>query len=146
MLDHPPSDAARTDAPSDEDGRPETVTITVPARAEFLHVVRAVVGSVAGKRELTVDAIEDLRIAVDEACAQLLVARGSHVTVRIWPQQAGVAVLCSTDADVADWPPQGVEHTLAAQVLQGLADEVAWERDGLGPAVRVVKHGVTSEA
>lgn len=122
------------------------VTISVPARAEFLHVVRAVVGSVAGKRELTVDAIEDLRIAVDEACAQLLVARGSSITVRIGPEGDGVAVLCSTDADVAEWPPPGVEHTLAAQVLQGLADAVSWERDGVGPAVRVIKHGVSAAA
>jgi serine/threonine-protein kinase RsbW len=144
MLEHPPSDQSRTDTPPD--GRRDSVTITVPARAEFLHVVRAVVGSVAAKRDLTVDAIEDLRIAVDEACAQLLVARGTDVTVRIAATDDGVAVVCSTDADVAQWPPEGIEHTLAAQVLQGLADEVTWERDGAGPAVRVVKRGVAATA
>lgn len=117
----------------------DVVRITVPARAEFLHVVRTVVGSVAARHDLTIDAIEDLRIAVDEACAQLLAVRGSHVTVAISGTAEGVETVCSTDADVAVWPPEGVQHSLATQVLQGLTDSVAWERSAAGPAVRVGK-------
>jgi serine/threonine-protein kinase RsbW len=123
--------------------RTDTISIVVPARAEFLHVVRTVIGSVAARGNLTIDAIEDLRIAVDEACAQLLVAKGSSITIRISASQDHVEVVCSTDADIAAWPPEGVQHTLAAQVLQGLADDVSWERDGEGPAVRVAKRGVS---
>lgn len=117
----------------------DVVRITVPARAEFLHVVRTVVGSVAARHDLTIDAIEDLRIAVDEACAQLLAVRGGHVTVAISGTAEGVETVCSTDADVAVWPPEGVQHSLATQVLQGLTDSVAWERSAAGPAVRVGK-------
>jgi serine/threonine-protein kinase RsbW len=117
----------------------DVVRITVPARAEFLHVVRTVVGSVAARHDLTIDAIEDLRIAVDEACAQLLAVRGGHVTVAISGTAEGVETVCSTDADVAVWPPEGVQHSLATQVLQGLTDSVAWERSATGPAVRVGK-------
>jgi len=80
----------------------DAVRITVPARAEFLHVVRTVVGSVAARNDLTIDAIEDLRIAVDEACAQLLTVRGSSITVEIAPSGEGVETLCTTDADVAE--------------------------------------------
>jgi serine/threonine-protein kinase RsbW len=122
----------------------DTVLITVPARAEFLHVVRTVVGSVAARNDLTIDAIEDLRIAVDEACAQLLIARGTELTVRLEPTPVGVQATCSTNANVPEWPPDGVEHSLASQVLQGLTDNVAWERmDGV-PAVRVAKRAVGS--
>jgi serine/threonine-protein kinase RsbW len=117
----------------------DVVQITVPARAEFLHVVRTVVGSVAARHDLTIDAIEDLRIAVDEACAQLLTVRGDHVTVAISGTAEGVETVCSTDADVAVWPPDGVQHSLATQVLQGLTDSVAWELSAAGPAVRVSK-------
>lgn len=120
----------------------DAVRITVPARAEFLHVVRTVVGSVAARNDLTIDAIEDLRIAVDEACAQLLAARGSSVTVEIRPVSDGVAAVCSTDAEVATWPPEGIQHSLASQVLQGLADSVAWERTSAGPSVLVGKRAV----
>jgi len=123
---------------------PEAVVITVPARAEFLHVVRTVVGSVAARRDLTIDAIEDLRIAVDEACAQLLIAHGSEVTVRLQATREGLQATCSTNADVAAWPPDGVEHSLASQVLQGLADSVAWGRTDGVPSVRVAKRAVGS--
>lgn len=122
------------------------VVITVPARAEFLHVVRTVVGSVAARHDLTIDAIEDLRIAVDEACAQLLVARGSAVTVTLVAASEGLEATCSTDADVPVWPPDGVEHSLASQVLQGLADSVSWERSAAGPSVRVGKRAVGAGA
>lgn len=122
------------------------VVITVPARAEFLHIVRTVVGSVAARHDLTIDAIEDLRIAVDEACAQLLVARGTAVTVTLAAADGGLEATCSTDADVPVWPPDGVEHSLASQVLQGLADSVAWERSAAGPSVRVGKRAVQAGA
>jgi serine/threonine-protein kinase RsbW len=117
----------------------DVVRITVPARAEFLHVVRTVVGSVAARHDLTIDAIEDLRIAVDEACAQLLTVHGGHVTVAISGTEEGVETVCTTDADVEVWPSEGVQHSLATQVLQGLTDSVAWELSATGPAVRVGK-------
>ena len=117
----------------------DVVRITVPARAEFLHVVRTVVGSVAARHDLTIDAIEDLRIAVDEACAQLLATRGRHVTVAIAGSEEGVETVCTTDAEVDVWPPDGIQHSLAAQVLQGLTDSVAWELSAAGPSVRVGK-------
>jgi serine/threonine-protein kinase RsbW len=120
----------------------DAVRITVPARAEFLHVVRTVVGSVAARHDLTIDAIEDLRIAVDEACAQLLIARGTSVTVAISGRDDGVETVCSTDAEVAVWPPEGIQHSLATQVLKGLADSVAWELSAEGPTVRVGKRAV----
>jgi serine/threonine-protein kinase RsbW len=119
----------------------DAVRISVPARAEFLHVVRSVVASVAARNDLTIDAIEDLRIAVDEACAQLLDARGSSLTVEIVGRGGGVETVCGTDARVSAWPPEGIQHSLAARVLQGLSDGVAWERTGELPTVRVSKRG-----
>jgi serine/threonine-protein kinase RsbW len=124
------------------DANPEAVRVTVPARAEFLHVVRTVIGSVAARHDLTIDAIEDLRIAVDEACAQLLATRGTTITVEIGPGDGVVETVCATDAAVGAWPPDGIEHTLAAQVLRGLADSVVWELTGSGPSVRISKRSV----
>ena len=120
----------------------DVVRISVPAKAEFLHVVRTVVGSVAARNDLTIDAIEDLRIAVDEACSQLLSARGTLVMVEIAPREGGIETICSTDAEVAVWPSEELQHSLAAQLLRGLSDSVAWERTPIGPAVRVGKRGV----
>ncbi|HEX6329901.1 MAG TPA: ATP-binding protein [Actinomycetota bacterium] len=122
--------------------RGEAVLVSVPARAEFLHVVRTVVASVAARHDLTVDAIEDLRIAVDEACAQLLRARGTEVVVEVCAIEDGIETICRTDAEVSMWPPEELPRSLAAQVLRGLTDSVAWELSASGPSVRFGKNGI----
>ena len=50
----------------------EVITLSVPAEAGYLTVVRTAAAAVAGRLGATVDDIEDLRIAVNEACAVLL--------------------------------------------------------------------------
>jgi serine/threonine-protein kinase RsbW len=50
----------------------DTVELTVPADPAYLAVLRTVVASLAAQRDYTLDEIDDLRIAVDEAGALLL--------------------------------------------------------------------------
>jgi len=120
----------------------DAVTVAVPARAAHLHILRTVVASVAARHRLSLDAIEDLRIAVDEACAQLLGAGGTTITARLQGVADGIEVLCSSDAPADGWPPEGFDRGLAAQVLLGLADTVAWETAEDGPAIRIGKRAV----
>jgi serine/threonine-protein kinase RsbW len=49
-----------------------TVELSVPADVVFVATLRLVAASLAVRCDLTVDDIEDLRLAVDEACALLL--------------------------------------------------------------------------
>lgn len=53
-------------------GRPAEVRLSIPADSAYIAVPRSVVGNLAARNDFTVDAIDDLRIAVDEACALLL--------------------------------------------------------------------------
>jgi len=48
------------------------VTLTVPADSIYLSVVRTAAAGLGARLDFTLDDIEDLRIAVDEACALLL--------------------------------------------------------------------------
>ena len=50
----------------------EQVTLRVPADAAYLGVVRTAAAGLGARLDLTLDELEDLRIAVDEACALLL--------------------------------------------------------------------------
>src|SRR3972149_464992 len=61
----------------------DAVHVAIPARAEFLHVLRSVTGAVAGHLLLTLDDIDDLRLAVDEACERLLSLPGTPRTIRL---------------------------------------------------------------
>ena len=54
----------------------DVVQLEVPASPAYIAVVRTAAAGLAARVDLTLDRIEDLRIAVDEACA-LLVCRPS---------------------------------------------------------------------
>lgn len=55
--------------PTDDD---EVVLLTVPADGGYLGVLRTATAGLAARLHFALDEIEDLRIAVDEACAMLL--------------------------------------------------------------------------
>ena len=50
----------------------DMVTVRMPAEGAYLSVLRTATAGLAARLDFTLDEIEDLRIAVDEACAMLL--------------------------------------------------------------------------
>ena len=50
----------------------DVVTVRMPAESAYLSVLRTATAGLAARLDFTLDEIEDLRIAVDEACAMLL--------------------------------------------------------------------------
>ena len=117
---------------------PGDILVSVPARPEFLHVLRSVVASVAARADFPYDAIEDLRIAVDEACAQLLSRSpdAEELRIRVRPLSGGIELEASTEAPEG-WTPADVRASLAWQVIEALADEAAVVTDGGWAAVRI---------
>ena len=55
-----------------ETSRSDVVVLTLPANSAYLSVLRTATAGLAARLQFTLDEIEDLRIAVDEACAMLL--------------------------------------------------------------------------
>ena len=53
-------------------GSQDRVTVRMPADGAYLSVLRTATAGLAARLDFTLDDIEDLRIAVDEACAMLL--------------------------------------------------------------------------
>jgi hypothetical protein len=97
---------------------------------------------VAARLDLGYDDIEDLRIAVDEAGAQLLSDGGdaTFLSLTITPSGDRLEVVVCTDGDVRDWPPPGIEERLIWQVLSALTDRPSFERYQGNPAMRLVKN------
>jgi serine/threonine-protein kinase RsbW len=52
--------------------RDHAVLLAVPADGAYLGVLRTAAAGLAARLQFTLDEIEDLRIAVDEACAMLI--------------------------------------------------------------------------
>lgn len=61
----------------------DEVIVRIPAEGAYLSVLRMVTAGLAARLNFTVDEIEDLKIAVDEACAMLLAQAvpGSDIVV-----------------------------------------------------------------
>jgi serine/threonine-protein kinase RsbW len=50
----------------------DSVTITIPSHPKYLSIVRCVTGKLAQIHEITEPLAEDMKLAVDEACANVI--------------------------------------------------------------------------
>lgn len=108
----------------------DTVRTEVPATTAFVALLRTIAASVATRLDMDLDHVEDIRLAVSEACAVLLpVAEpGSVLTMDVQVQQDGLgATLSVATAAAADAPGAPGEDSFAWTVLRALADEASTE-------------------
>jgi serine/threonine-protein kinase RsbW len=106
----------------------DVVVLRLPAAGAYLSVLRTATASLASRLDFTIDDIEDLRIAVDEACAMLLVQAvpGADLECRFELTADAIQV------DVSVLTLDGQEpsrDTFAWTVLTALAGEVDSSRD-----------------
>ncbi len=59
----------------------DVVVVRVPAVGAYVATLRLTAASLAARCDLTIDDIEDLRLAVDEACALLLPHANANATL-----------------------------------------------------------------
>jgi len=50
----------------------DSITITIPSHPKYLSIVRSVTGKIAQIYEITEPLTEDMKLAVDEACANVI--------------------------------------------------------------------------
>lgn len=98
----------------------DLVVLTVPADSAYLSVLRTATAGLAARLHFTLDQIEDLRIAVDEACAMLLAHApdDSELTCRFEVVEDTLTVAVSVPAGAVTLP--GTD-TFAWMVLTALA-------------------------
>ena len=93
--------------------------LRLPADGAYLAVLRTATAGLAARINFTLDDIEDLRIAVDEACAILLPQARTEADLecRFWLGQATMTVSVATSCD-SPRPP--AEQGFAWRVLSAL--------------------------
>jgi serine/threonine-protein kinase RsbW len=112
---------------SNSDGT-AVIELTVPALTAYLGVVRTATAGLAARLSFTLDEIEDLRIAVDQACVMLLALprptppEAATLTCRFRVFDDGLAVTVSARVDERAQMP--AEQSFAWQVLTAHAAEV----------------------
>jgi serine/threonine-protein kinase RsbW len=101
----------------------DVVAITLPAAGAYLTVLRTATAGLAARLDFTIDEIEDLRIAVDEACAMLLpqAVPGADLTCEFTLDDNRMNVAVSVLTLDGEEPSR---DTFAWTVLAALAGEV----------------------
>jgi len=111
----------------------DLVTVRMPADGAYLSVLRTATAGLAARLDFTLDDIEDLRIAVDEACAMLLsqAIPGSSLecSFSLRPDDMTITVAVPS---LNPRPPSG--DTFAWTVLSALAGTVESQ---VGPGDRL---------
>ncbi len=120
-------------------GAEDLVILTLPASGAYLSVLRTATAGLAARLDFTLDEIEDLRIAVDEACAMLLAGgtAGADLTCRFQLEPGLIRVSVTLPSPDGRLPAR---DTFAWTVLSALADEVSADTDAENQTtIRLVK-------
>jgi serine/threonine-protein kinase RsbW len=101
----------------------DRVRVCMPAEGAYLSVLRTATAGLAARLDFTLDEIEDLRIAVDEACAMLLsqAIPGTNLECDF---DLGADSMTITVSVVAAQPRTPARDTFAWTVLSALAGDV----------------------
>lgn len=126
-----------------------TVEIRIPSDPEYVKIVRLAVAGIGARLDYSYDDIEDLKLAVTEACNNAILhaqeARGVGVkcsqtgeSLEIEITDAGLGFAGAPEGDAA--PEELPENGLGLFLMQALMDEVTCESgDGGGTRVRLRK-------
>jgi serine/threonine-protein kinase RsbW len=134
----------------------EVVALEIPARAEFVALARLVVSALAATdSQLADERVDDLKIAVSEACTNAIeahdaVATPERVRLRCWSDDRGLEVSIEDrgagfdPSDLPDHHPVTdpdrlkFERGLGIPLIRALVDEVEITSSGQGTAVHLV--------
>lgn len=97
--------------------------LTVPGNPKYLSVVRLAVSGLAGRLQFSYEEVEDIKLAVAEACARAI-AHGQGQEISIECQVSNDAVTFSI-SDKGSGPPD--EEDLGIFLIRSLMDDVRFE-------------------
>lgn len=134
------------------------IELEIPARAEYVGLARLVVSSLAsGRRSLPEERIDDLKLAVSEACTNAIEAHhdvdvNERVIVRCSEADDRLEVSIQDRGEgfdpetLPEHPPVtdperlNFERGLGIPLIRTLVDEVSFEPSSSGTAVRLVMY------
>src|SRR3954468_17832224 len=132
---------------STPDARPDgdVVEVRVPADVAYVATLRLTTASLAARCDLTIDDIEDLRLAVDEACALLLPHATAKSVLEAGFELASGRLVVTTSVDAPDSsegsPARG---GFPWSVLSALASDVEVKGTGERLSITVTKRRETA--
>lgn len=126
----------------------ETVDLRVPCRAEWVALVRLATAAVANRLQFSIEDIEDVKLAVAEACTAVIQSAGHGEFIEVtWEAMPGALQLRVRSSGGISSQPLRVldfEHAraegLGVFLIRTLMDEVSYDvNPDSGTDLRMVK-------
>jgi serine/threonine-protein kinase RsbW len=116
-----------------------TVTLRVPPLADHVTLLRTVVSGIAARRDYTLEQVDDLRMAVEEA-AVLLLRHGHGAALELLATIGDDALTVELSTDMAD-PASVIDpSSFSWMILQALTDDLSASVDDSRARLTMVKH------
>lgn len=115
------------------------ISLRVPGKQEYVLVIRTALGGVAILKDLNVDALDDLRMAADEACDCLLHQGRPVSAITLQVQDMGRNLTVSLEADFEGECREACEDMTAISraVLETLVPQVEMSQCDCGCIQRI---------
>lgn len=133
-----------------EDRNPATVELIIPCKPEFVGVARLAILGVASRMRFSYDEVEDVRLAVGEACttsvewAERNGKTDSTITLtsEIADDKLTIDILdrAGSRSAVESADPEREDENLGALLITLLMDEISVDPQNSGTRVRMVKY------
>jgi serine/threonine-protein kinase RsbW len=124
-----------------ERGAGDEIHLEVPTTPDLLRLVRVVASGVASRLGFSIDAVDDVRLAVDELCWTVASKAGptSTLTVRFVILDAAFTVEARVQPGPGDTGDGGPLSALSKRILSTLVEEYALLEpvDGQGAGFRM---------
>lgn len=121
----------------------ESVELSVPATASHVSLVRSATAAICAQADFTIDDLDDVQLAVDEACALIIndAPQDAALTVTwaVSGQEVGIQLTCPS----ASGQPVP-KNTFAWTVMTALVDRVEAEVHEGTMRIALVAHGIES--
>lgn len=119
------------------------IVLTVPADTSYVALARAAAAAACAKADFTVDRLDDIRLAVDEACALVIAEAPDTAQVRITMSVSGNQVSIEVQGPTRRESALPT-NTFAWTVLTALVDEVDSSVSEGCMTIRLTAHGIES--
>jgi serine/threonine-protein kinase RsbW len=131
---------------------PDTLTLSVPGKAEYVSTVRLTVSSLAAQSGFDIETIDDIKVAVSEACSNILchskIGDEGAYRVECTRHEGKLEITVADqgvgfDADNYKAPDPECLHAggLGIYIIKALMDEVqVTSSNGTGAVIRMTKN------
>jgi serine/threonine-protein kinase RsbW len=124
------------------DTRGTLIRVAVPARADLLHLLRSVTGSVGARVSLGIDDLEELQIAVDEAATLLLEGadeRGQTLHLQLESADRTLRASIRLEPGVSARPDDDPEGSWPWRVISGLTQDATIDHSPASTTISFTK-------